>query len=329
MAESVTAARSSTGRVLTGSRPLREPPSIPSKYQTYVIVNNEKKGFNSRQCRFSDYDYITENPGPGSYVNKLSMISNSEGKTSWSKKGLGSFASSTKRFNARHRGTVVGPGSYEHSAPSSDFNRAVTSSFHKPICTGKKEDIVGPPPNQYNPAPLAKTVPSAVASFKSKTSRNAPLSAGRAECPAPGSYEVNDTVIKTTVNPMNSVFNSKVKRQIKEIEQPSLVPGPGSYDPYLHPETESTPFYRLHYLAISAPAMPLPKAKPIPGPGAYDIVNYGGPKKSGVASANFLSTLPRGTALEPYKHVSPGPAAYKPGSGGKHSFIYNFKGRWI
>ena len=100
-----------------------------------------------------------------------------------------------------------------------------------------------------------------------------------------------------------------------------------------------------------------------------------------VASANFLSTLPRGSAMEPYKHISPGPgrtpcrggdpegvrcvlinnsggvlfplflypgqywrlftrnnidanhsnisAAYKPGGTGKHSFIYNFKGRWI
>ena len=327
----VSAARSASGgRYLSGSRPLREPPSIPSKYQTYVIVNNEKKGFNSKQCRFSDYDYITENPGPGSYANKLSMISNSEGKPSWSKKGLGSFASSTKRFKARQHGsTAVGPGSYNHSKPSTDFNRAVTSSFHMPICAGKKEEMEGPPPNQYNPAPLARTVPSAVASFKSRTSRNAPLSASKSECPAPGSYEVNDTVIKSTVNPMSSVFNSKVKRELKEVQQDSLVPGPGSYDPYQAAAPEATPFYRLHYLAISAPAMPLPKAKPIPGPGAYDVVDYDGPKKSGVASANFLSTLPRGTALEPYKHVSPGPAAYKPGSGGKHSFIYNFKGRWI
>ena len=75
--------------------------------------------------------------------------------------------------------------------------------------------------------------------------------------------------------------------------------------------------------------MPLPKAKPMPGPGHYDVVDYAGPKKNEAASANFISSLPRGSALEPYKAVGPGPAAYKPGGCGKQSFIYNFKGRWI
>lgn len=323
----VAARNRSGGRLLTGSKPLREPPSIPSKYQTYVIVNNEKKGFNSRSCRFSDYDYITENPGPGSYTQKVSQMSNFDQKTSWSKKGLGSFASSTKRFQASKSGSVaVGPGSYDYKRPSSDFNRSATSAFHKPISVGKRPQELGPPPNQYNPAPTYRTAPAACASFKSRTRRDAQMNAPNSY-PAPGSYEVKDDVIKSTVNPMSSVFKSRVRRELKELNED--VPGPGAYDPHDKLESDATPFYRLHYLAISAPAMPLPKAKPNPGPGHYDIVNYQGPKKSEVASANFLSTLPRGTALEPYKHISPGPAAYKPGGGDKHSFIYNFKGRWI
>ena len=325
----VTAGSRPVGRILTGSRPLRDPPSIPSKYQTYVIVNNEKKGFNSKSCRFSDYDYITENPGPGSYTNKLQMMSNHQGKTSWSKKGLGSFASSTKRFKQRRSEIGVGPGSYDHSSPKTDFNRAVTSAFHKPICMEKRQEFTGPPPNQYNPVLPTRTAPSAFASFKSRTKRDALVTSTKTDFPSPGSYEVKDNVIKSTVNPMSSVFKSKVKRDLKELHLDSEVPGPGAYDPHIPTDAEATPFYRLHYLAISAPAMPLPKAKPQPGPGHYDIVNYTGPKKTQVASANFLSTLPRGTALEPYKHISPGPAAYKPNTRNKHSFIYNFKGRWI
>lgn len=196
------------GRLLTGSRPLREPPSIPSKYQTYVIVNNEKKGFNSQACRFSDYDYITENPGPGSYTNKLQMLSNKDGNTSWSKKGLGSFASSTKRFAKPRASNNVGPGSYSYSNPNTDFNRAVTSAFHKPICVSKRDELSGPPPNQYNPVLQAKSAPSACASFKSRTGRET-LSTSKSKMPAPGSYEINDTVIKSSVNPMTSVFKSR------------------------------------------------------------------------------------------------------------------------
>jgi len=312
------------GKLFRGARPLNEPPSIPSKYQTYVIVNNEKKGFNSQTCRFSDYDYINENPGPGSYAsNNKSKVS--ADKTSWSKKGLGSFASSTKRFHVTHPDVLVGPGSYTMNVPQSDFNRSATSSFHKPISVGKRPEDLGPPPNRYDPSLPGRAVPSACASFNSKTRREA--NTVKSAFPAPGSYEVKDDVIKSTVNPMSSVFKSRVKRQLKIV---SGAPGPGAYDPYDGAQSsDATPFYRLHYLAISAPAMPLPKTKPEPGPGHYDIVNYTGPQKLGVASANFLSTLPRGTAMEPYKNISPGPAAYKPGGTGKHSFIYNFKGRWI
>ena len=69
-------------------------------------------------------------------------------------------------------------------------------------------------------------------------------------------------------------------------------------------------FSRLHYLAISAPAMSIPKPQPTPGPGAYEVTSYKEPVKQAAASANFLSTLPRGTSLLPYHDASPGPGVY-------------------
>ena len=202
------------------------------------------------------------------------------------------------------------------------------SAFHKPICVAKRPGLTAPPPNHYNPQLPPKGVPSACASFKSRSRRDGLPPLKGSDFPAPGSYEIDDSVIKKTINPMSSVFKSKVRRSAV-LDSESKVPGPGAYDPYEGQDAEGTPFYRLHYLAISAPAMPLPKPKPNPGPGHYNIVNYEGPDKTNASSANFVSSLPRGTALEPYKQVSPGPAAYKPKVSDKHSFIYNFKGRWI
>ena len=50
---------------------------------------------------------------------------------------------------------------------------------------------------------------------------------------------------------------------------------------------------KKHYLCISAPAMPLPKTPPSPGPGAYELMNHEREIKHYMSGAAFVSTTSR------------------------------------
>ena len=126
--------------------------SIPSKYQTIVVGNNEKKGFNSGSKRSFAWQKIDESPGPANYSLSTSILN--ENSASLSKKGLGGFVSKVKRLPVGKEWSV-GPAHYKPKIDASphDFNKAsCTSNFHLPIAT-KTDDakkFQTPAPNQYN-----------------------------------------------------------------------------------------------------------------------------------------------------------------------------------
>jgi len=126
--------------------------SIPSKYQTIVVSNEEKKGFSSGTKRFSDY-LTGEGPGPANY--STTKATSPKDHVSHSKKGLGGFASKARRFpQPWNSAYTVGPGQYntDSSALRNDFNKAsCTSNFHKPIAVSNEaQKFKTPAPNQYN-----------------------------------------------------------------------------------------------------------------------------------------------------------------------------------
>ena len=116
-------------------------------------------------------------------------------------------------------------------------------------------------------------------------------------------------------------------------------PGPGSYGNIRPPckwNDENNQFKNYskkgHYLAISAPAIPLPPAKSFPGPGEYELVDYNGPKREARSSSMFSSNTDRWHRDKRYAFISkglPGPADYNPKGIDKQSFIFNYGRRFI
>ncbi|KAK3709419.1 hypothetical protein QZH41_019543 [Actinostola sp. cb2023] len=289
------------GRLHRGHGKTAASASIPSKYQTIVTDNSEKKGFLSRSKRF--YSGIGGyNPGPGQYGH---MSKTETESTSYSKKGTGGFASKCKRFPRKQiQGeSGPGPGEYEAFAPSENyFNKSgVTSTFHLPIAI-KREDKknVLPAPNQYNIGKYTGKVVhdnnvSAYAAFKSRSKReinNPNLTKG----PSPCRYNINDKLVSDSPKTVSAPFKSTVER--KMMQSPLPIPGPGSYDPSSGDESTANKrlqrgFLNKHYLCISAPALPLPLPDPTPGPGHYNIVDYEGPPKHFMSSSVFVSSTSR------------------------------------
>jgi hypothetical protein len=66
-------------------------------------------------------------------------------------------------------------------------------------------------------------------------------------------------------------------------------------------------YRRKHYLAISAPAVPIHKQISTPGPGAYNLRNFEDPDKKYMSSAVFVSCTGRWTS-EVSENDVPGPS---------------------
>jgi len=312
--------------------------SIPSKYQTIVVGNNERKGFNSGSKRLFDWQQIDESPGPAKYCTPTSILK--ENSTSFSKKGLGGFVSKVKRFNLpTNQECSVGPGQYNPKRNSSphDFNKAkCTSNFHLPIATKcDSQKFQTPAPNQYNLSGSFKgkvtrenNLSAPCAGFMSRTKRELVSVKSPSSVPAPGTYNICEKW--TSVNPRiaQAPFKSTTKRMLLP---KSLManPGPGTYDPYEPPYNEviKNGFTRKHYLCIAAPAIEMPPEIPTPGPGQYDLVNYEGPPKDSVSSSMFVSTTDRWSDMK--RDPNPGPGTYDPRRCTKQSFIYNRDQKWI
>ncbi|XP_002124181.2 O(6)-methylguanine-induced apoptosis 2-like [Ciona intestinalis] len=321
-----------TGRLYKGHGVTAATASIPSKYQTIVTNNSDRKGFRTQAKRFSDDYYLNDIPGPGNYSCPHGEIEKKS--TSFSRKGTGSFASKTLRTRKSMLGVTPGAGSYNLPSLLStrkEFNRANTSSFHQPIAIKTDHILVGPPrapaPNQYNVQSIntgKNYGVTAEAAFKSRTKRQG-IPIGSTRVPSPSHYNIQSG---TKVNAPMSSFCSTTKRQLNS--KPAEVPGPGAYKPFdvvTPPQKLILP--RKHYLCISAPAMPLPAPIENPGPGSYELVDYEGPPKHYMSSGVFVSNTSRWTFDHLPGKDNPGPSTYRPERVGKQSFIYNAQNKWI
>ncbi|XP_027045571.1 O(6)-methylguanine-induced apoptosis 2-like [Pocillopora damicornis] len=329
-----------TGRIHKGHGKTAASASIPSKYQTIVSDNSEKKGFLSRSKRFEGFD-ASVNPGPGTYGELKSSETRS---TSFSKKGFGGFVSKAKRFPRGVQNTGPGPGFYDPSVPrENNFNKSsVTRNFHLPIAL-ERDNKKGqfPAPNQYTIGRTTGRVVydnnvAACAAFQSRSKRSKDWSAGAIYGPSPCHYTINDKLVTDSPKIATAPFKSTTER--KMMQSPVPFPGPGSYKPFGTAERQTlkqqqqlqqSGFHNKHYLCISAPAMPLPPLEPMPGPGHYNVVDYEGPPKHYMSGSAFVSTTSRWSGGAPGEEEAPGPATYRPQHYGKQSFIYNSHGRWI
>uniref|UniRef100_A0A6I8N2H0 Sperm tail PG-rich repeat containing 1 n=1 Tax=Ornithorhynchus anatinus TaxID=9258 RepID=A0A6I8N2H0_ORNAN len=251
------------------------------------------KAFSSQRVPSPPQD---ENPGPGSYdVVHRSPEFNS---VSLSKKGTGSFPSLV-------RGVPKFPAANAYSLPSGliskcDFSNAYSSMFQLPFCV-KVPKLPTPAPNQYN-ASLSfckqQNNVSARAVFLSKTQRG--LKEGTERAPAPGSYEINESLVTESPKTLKSFFQSRTRREFKVA---SLSPGPAAYCPS---GPLQAPRRAPGLLNFSAPALALPPQPPLPGPGQYEIVDFSGPPKQDISSAVFVSGTRR-WAGPPGRGTIPGP----------------------
>ncbi|XP_017522026.3 O(6)-methylguanine-induced apoptosis 2 isoform X1 [Manis javanica] len=298
--------------------------SIPFEHQRSVIPEAEKKGFNSQAKRF--YHKKDDVPGPGFYnVIHQSPVSNS---VSLSKKGTCTFPSMCARL-----ATVISkyPAANAYTIPShfvskKDFSNSCSSMFQLPSFA-KVLKFETPAPNHYNASVSCckqKNNVCARAGFMSKTQRG--FFTRTETVPAPGHYNVNESLVKPSPKTLMSCFKSNTGRGLKLI---STGPGPGYYNPNDCTKIpKKTLFPKNPILNFSAQPLPLPPKPPLPGPGQYEIVDYAGPPKHFISSASFVSNTSRWT-VAPSQPGSPGPAAYKPELLGRQSFLYNEDKKWI
>ncbi|XP_047648524.1 O(6)-methylguanine-induced apoptosis 2 isoform X5 [Phacochoerus africanus] len=246
--------------------------------------------------------YPTQSSIPYKY--QPSVIPESE------KKG---FNSQAKRFYHK-KDDIPGPGFYDviHQSPVFDS-----------VSLSKKGTGTFPSMTSVSCCKQTNNV-CARAGFMSKTQRGLFMitEAG----PAPGHYNVNESLVKQSPKILMSCFKSKTGRGLKLT---STGPGPGYYNPNDHTKVpKKTLIPRNPILNFSAQPLPLPPKPPLPGPGQYEIVDYTGPPKHFISSASFVSNTSRWTAA-PAQPGLPGPATYKPELPGKQSFLYNEDNKWI
>ncbi|XP_026156509.1 O(6)-methylguanine-induced apoptosis 2 isoform X2 [Mastacembelus armatus] len=304
--------------------------SIPTKYQSVVITNQEKKGFLSQTRRFHSHVCLNENPGPGSY----GCISSSEVKSpSFSKKGTTGFVASkvTRSYSNPKRG-IPGPNAYNLQSSFGnkyDFNAGVSRVFRLPVAVQQDAPKNNTPaPNQYNVSCGSRERLSAVvgtSAFLSKTDRNSYYPPKNV--PSPCHYEVNHHFIQHSSKAVLSPFKSKTQRIPAPVS--NHVPGPGAYSPdqTLTP-VKKTMLRRGYYLAISAPPVIVPKDPPLPGPGQYDVGNCDHPSKHPMPTAAFASRTER-VPPKSQANINPGPGFYDPQILSKQSFFYNDSRIWM
>lgn len=325
-----------TGNTYQGQSTDPKTASIPSKFQTVVISNRDRRGFNVQAKRFN-YDLtLSDNPGPGRYSNKHASIE--KYSTSFSKKGTGSFASQSSRLEKlRYR---PGPTAATYTLPSllttrNDFKKnKITSSFNPPVTDFDKDNEllrrcnIAPAPNTYfkdTERPKKKYVIGEQKAFLTTARRT--TQGPTPNNPSPCHYNIREGLTKRHIPAHVSAFNSNTKRG-KNMEDG--VPGPGTYKPG---EPVTKPYQllmpRKHYLCLSAPAMATAPSVQPPGPGAYEVVNYEGVEKHAMSSGVFLSNTSRWNNEIRASAGAPGPTTYRPNAVGKQSFNFNIFKRWV
>ncbi|XP_029804636.1 O(6)-methylguanine-induced apoptosis 2 isoform X2 [Suricata suricatta] len=238
------------------------------------------------------------------FKNQISAIPESE------KKG---FNSQAQRFYYK-KDNIPGPGFYDVIHQSPVFNSVSLSK--KGTCTFPSMASVSCCKQRNNVC--------ARAGFMSKTQRGFLTIADTG--PAPGHYNINESLVKQSPKALTSCFKSKTRRELKLT---STGPGPGYYNPSDHIKSlKKTLFPRNPILNFSAQPLSLPPKPPLPGPGQYEIVDYAGPPRHFISSASFVSSTRRWTAA-PSEPDLPGPATYNPELPGKQSFLYNGDNKWV
>ncbi|XP_056598109.1 O(6)-methylguanine-induced apoptosis 2 [Triplophysa dalaica] len=300
--------------------------SIPTKYRTVIINNEEMKGFTSQSKRFQERS--NENPGSSSYISHTTTETCSP---SFSKRGTGSFASKAGRVPRNVRRGNPGPDAYNLQTSllhQHDFNRGESRTFRLPIAVKRETPkIQNPAPNQYHVSYSAvdrDSTVSARCAFLSKTRRSGSF-LDNCKGPSPCHYQVNEVLVQQS--PKVTCFKSTTARVQPPVRNDN--PGPGTYSPYQTSEpVKRTILPRRYYLGLSAPPLIPAKDPPLPGPGHYDIIKYSGPVKQPVSSAAFLSGTHRGIQESTEQQI-PGPGYYEPKVLSKMSFLYNPEKNWI
>nr|XP_025868250.1 O(6)-methylguanine-induced apoptosis 2 isoform X3 [Vulpes vulpes] len=209
---------------------------------------------------------------------------------------------------------IPGPGFYDVIHQSPVFNNVSLSK--KGTCTFPSMASVSCCKQRNNV--------SARAGFVSKTQRG--FFTIPETGPAPGHYNINESLVKQSPKVLMSCFKSKTERGS---QLTSTGPGPGYYNPSDHTKIlKKTLILKNPILTFSAQPLPLPPKPPLPGPGQYEIVDYEGPPRHFISSASFVSNTGRWTAA-PSQAGLPGPATYRPEFPGKQSFLYNEDKKWI
>uniref|UniRef100_U3I5T5 Sperm tail PG-rich repeat containing 1 n=1 Tax=Anas platyrhynchos platyrhynchos TaxID=8840 RepID=U3I5T5_ANAPP len=287
-----------------------------------VISDSEKNGFNSQSKRFH------ENPGPGFYnVTHQSPEINSP---SLSKKGTGYFPSlKISSFPAANAYNIL-----SHFQSRRDFSMGNSSVFQQPI-SRKTEKIPTPAPNQYHTSTdfcKQSNNVSAHAVFVSRTTRGLNLEK-IGKWPSPCHYNINDSLTKVSPKGITSCFKSKTSHLTRTDR--ITAEGKGKLNmrredcqSVTSEDTKTLHTQQKFCLTLCAPAIPPCKDPPFPGPGQYNLVDYGGSLKQNCSSAVFVSNTERwmgGGSQEGF----PGPDAYSPRALGKYSFIYNYDQKWV
>jgi len=325
--------------------------SIPSRYQTFILDNSDRKGFNSGTRRFQNID-ITDTPGPGHYNQTTQIVPKSfnagRRKKKAAEKSYSEIVARNTGSGLTNRFQTPGPNNYNVSKPMSmrkDHHRANSSSFQSVRRYGK--NFCTPAPNAYQPKNL-ETQATISSCFKSTSKRAEDVqNKPNQRVPSPTHYLLRDRVTKSNDRAPTSCFVSTTNRT--EISHKTAKgafytdtnatvnsnPGPGSYgniSKWVNRESDDPRAMRRgHYLAISAPAIPLPPSKSLPGPGQYELVDYYGPKHAR-SSSMFSSNTDRWCDEQRSSYIAkglPGPASYNPKGVAKQSFIFNADRRWI
>ncbi|KAL9980313.1 hypothetical protein ACROYT_G008879 [Oculina patagonica] len=295
-----------TGRIHKGHGKTAASASIPSKYQTIVSDNSERKGFLSRSRRFEGMN-VTANPGPGTYGE---LKSSETASSSFSKKVLVDLLP-------------------RQGVSQEELRTQVQAQvFMIPQCGG----------NMTSTNLLLQGIFIFQLLSKEITKKN-----NFQHLISTRLVELQEELFTTIMLQLVLHFNQNPKDQrtgvleqamdhlhvttqsatsLSQIHQKSP-------QRHLRKSKDQTGFHNKHYLCISAPAMPLPPLEPMPGPGHYNVVDYEGPPKHYMSSSAFVSTTSRWTGGAPGEEDAPGPATYRPQHYGKQTFIYNSQGRWI
>jgi len=332
--------------------------SIPYKFETILYKNQNPKGFGNVSTRFHKYDDIR--PGPGAYDLNSSFCSDKS--ASFSKKGTGGFASSSKRLISRpYINTGPGPGEYDANPkpfqvihvkpPNIGFSRALSTSSS---FIDDKNDVPGPGTYDVDVRLSTASTRAASVSFKSAKER---FPTERSVAPPVGSYEVDRSLlIKKSYKqpPLNASFMLPGKKKVsKEQEKKALVNsllgkddpnnssllGPGYYLPSKKADElalfnqrinqRNSPGFIINNMTrFGEVVQKKVKRTDTPGPGAYIKIKLEEEKQL-VSGAVFMSEVPRRPFSSNNKRIVLGPYKYRPEPVPKKSFHLNIGKMWV